>query len=68
MKGLLRVLSIVAAVPLALVPATVRALDIGDQAPDFTLPSTDGKKISLSDFAGKKAVLIEFYGADFAPT
>jgi hypothetical protein len=44
------------------------ALDVGEQAPDFTLPSTIGEKISLSQFRGKTAVLIEFYGADFAPT
>lgn len=43
------------------------ALDVGDQAPDFTLPATTGGKISLSQFRGKKLVLIEFYGADFSP-
>jgi len=43
------------------------ALDIGDQAPDFSLPATTGGKISLSQFRGKKLVLIEFYGADFSP-
>jgi peroxiredoxin len=42
-------------------------LEIGDKAPDFTLPSTTGGKISLSQFRGKKLVLIEFYGADFSP-
>jgi peroxiredoxin Q/BCP len=40
---------------------------VGDKAPDFTLPSTTGEKISLSKFRGKKLVLLEFYGADFAP-
>ena len=44
------------------------ALEVGEQAPDFTLPSTTGEKISLSQFLGKKLVLIEFYVADFAPT
>jgi peroxiredoxin Q/BCP len=44
------------------------ALEVGEQAPDFTLPSTTGEKISLSQFRGKKLVLIEFYGADFVPT
>ena len=44
------------------------ALDVGDKAPEFTLPATTGKKISLSQFLGKKLVLLEFYGADFAPT
>jgi hypothetical protein len=43
------------------------AVDVGDKAPDFTLPSTTGEKITLSQFRGKKLVLIEFYGADFAP-
>jgi hypothetical protein len=43
------------------------AIEVGDKAPDFTLPSTTGKDISLSEFLGKKYVLIEFYGADFNP-
>lgn len=43
------------------------AIDIGDKAPDFTLPSTRGGTISLSQFRGKKLVLLEFYAADFAP-
>jgi hypothetical protein len=44
------------------------AVEVGEKAPDFTLPSTTGKDISLSEFLGKKYVLIEFYGADFDPT
>jgi hypothetical protein len=43
------------------------AVEVGEKAPDFTLPSTTGKDISLSQFQGKRLVLIEFYGADFAP-
>ena len=43
------------------------ALEVGEKAPDFTLPSTTGEKISLSQFQGKQFVLIEFYGVDFAP-
>lgn len=43
------------------------AIDIGDKAPDFSLPATTGGKISLSEFRGKKLVLLEFYGADFSP-
>ena len=30
--------------------------------------ATTGLDIALSDFKGKKWVLLEFYGADFAPT
>jgi hypothetical protein len=37
------------------------ALDVGEKAPDFTLPGTTGEKISLSQFRGNKLVLIEFY-------
>jgi len=44
------------------------ALEVGEQAPDFTLPSTTGEKMSLSQFRGNTAVLIEFYVGDFAPT
>jgi len=43
------------------------ALEVGEEAPDFTLPSTLGENLSLRQFRGKHLVLIEFYGADFAP-
>ena len=43
------------------------ALEVGEKAPDFTLPSTMGGQISLSQFQGKQFVLIEFYGLDFSP-
>lgn len=46
----------------------VTALEIGDKAPDFTLPSTTGKSISLSQFRSKKHVLLEFYINDFGAT
>ena len=44
------------------------AADAGQTAPDFKLPSTMGGDIALSDYRGKKWVLLEFYGADFSPT
>lgn len=39
----------------------------GDLAPDFTLPSTVGDKVTLSDYRGKKNVLLMFYPLDFSP-
>jgi peroxiredoxin Q/BCP len=43
------------------------ALKINDPAPDFELPATNGKKISLRrDLAGKPCVLY-FYPKDFTP-
>jgi len=44
------------------------ALEIGKPVPDFTLPSTAGDKVSLSQFRGQKLVLLEFFGAAWAPT
>ena len=43
------------------------AVEVGEPAPPFTLPSTTGGNISLNDFRDKKWVLLEFYGLDFAP-
>ncbi len=48
-------------------PVVSAALEVGEKAPDFELRSTTGGKIRLSDFAGKKNVLIEFYVMDFHP-
>jgi thioredoxin-dependent peroxiredoxin len=36
-------------------------LKVGDTAPDFTLTDTEGNKVKLSDFKGKKSVVLAFY-------
>lgn len=36
-------------------------LKVGDVAPDFTLLSDEWKKVSLSDYRGKKNVVLAFY-------
>ncbi|MDB4384499.1 redoxin domain-containing protein [Opitutaceae bacterium] len=48
-------------------PAGFRTLEIGDQAPDFTLPGIDGRDYSLSDFAGPD-VLMVFFTSNHCPT
>jgi peroxiredoxin len=40
-------------------------LKVGDEAPDFTLPSTTGQSVKLSDFRGKKNVVLAFFPAAF---
>ncbi len=40
---------------------------IGQRAPDFTLPSLSGETISLSQFKGKKHVVISFVPAAWTP-
>lgn len=42
-------------------------LKVGDPAPDFTLPSVAGKKVSLSDYRGKNNVVISFVPAAWTP-
>ena len=37
---------------------------VGDVAPDFKLPSNDGREVSLSEFAGSKSVVLYFYPKD----
>ena len=39
----------------------------GAEAPDFSLPSTEGKEISLAQFQGKKNVVLYFYPKDNTP-
>jgi len=39
---------------------------VGEQAPDFTLRDQDGEKVSLSDYKGRKVMLV-FYPLDFSP-
>jgi peroxiredoxin Q/BCP len=39
----------------------------GSLAPNFTLPSQSGKKVSLRDFLGKKPVILFFYPKDDTP-
>ena len=41
-------------------PQYSATLNVGDQAPDFKLPGSDGKTHSLSDYKGKTLVLAWF--------
>jgi len=60
--------AIVLALSLIGLTGTAAALEIGDKAPDFNLPSTKEGKFSLSGVAGKKNVIVQFYVLDFTPT
>ncbi len=42
-------------------PPVKTNLKVGDMAPDFTLRATDGKTYKLSDFRGKKNVVLAIY-------
>jgi len=60
--------AIVLALSLIGLPGTAAAVEVGDKAPDFNLPSTKGGKFSLGSLAGKKHLVIQFYEIDFTPT
>jgi peroxiredoxin Q/BCP len=40
---------------------------VGDQAPDFTLPSQMGDNVTLSEYFGKKNIVLYFYPKDESP-
>ena len=44
------------------------SLSVGQAAPDFTLKDQSQKEVKLSDFAGKKKVVLVFYPLDWSPT
>jgi peroxiredoxin len=48
-----------------LVEPKLTNLRVGDAAPDFTLNSTQGGRVTLSDFRGKNMVVLAFYPAAF---
>jgi peroxiredoxin Q/BCP len=43
-------------------------IEIGSKAPDFTLNSHFGVPFTLSEFVGKRHVLLVFYPLDWTPT
>ena len=44
------------------------AISVGAAAPDFTLKDQSQKEVRLSDFRGKKNVVLVFYPLDWSPT
>jgi mycoredoxin-dependent peroxiredoxin len=44
------------------------SIAVGSVAPDFTLRDQSQKEVKLSDFAGKKNVVLVFYPLDWSPT
>lgn len=62
MKLLRHLLAVSTLAALALGAASAQTkLKVGDTAPDFTLPSSAGKPVRLSDYQGKKNVVLAFY-------
>jgi peroxiredoxin Q/BCP len=45
--------------------AAAKAPGVGDVAPAFSLPGSDGKSHSLADFKGKQAVVLAWFPKAF---
>jgi peroxiredoxin len=41
---------------------------VGEAAPDFTLPATIGEQVTLSQYRGYKRVVLAFYVLDWTST
>jgi peroxiredoxin Q/BCP len=52
-------------VGLLIVPMARAELKVGDPAPEFRLPGSDGKMYQLADFRGERAVVIAFFPKAF---
>ncbi len=62
MKHKLRAAAVLVVLALASpLAAQAATLKVGDKAPDFTLLGTDWKPVKLSDFLGKKNLVLAFY-------
>ena len=47
--------------------APARALEVGQKAPDFTLPGSKGQPVKLSDLTAKGAVVLYTFIQAFTP-
>ena len=48
-----------------LLATSTLAINVGDKAPDFVMHSTVGETVRLSEYQGRKAVLMFFFPAAF---
>jgi peroxiredoxin Q/BCP len=60
-----RIISVIMAVATATVLSMAEPLKVGDDAPNFEMKGSDGKTYKLSDFKGKKPVVIAWYPKAF---
>jgi peroxiredoxin len=57
--------TVLVSIGLWMVPMPAPAVEVGQQAPDFLMHSTMGETVRLSDYQGKKNVMLFFFVAAF---
>jgi thioredoxin-dependent peroxiredoxin len=55
------VATLLIAIVVLLTPLPAKALNVGDKAPDFLAFSTIGETVHLSDYQGKKNIMLFFF-------
>ena len=65
MRSLLRAAALAATFGICATAMSAEELKVGDEAPPFELKGSDGKTYKLSDFKGKKAVIVAWYPKAF---
>jgi peroxiredoxin Q/BCP len=65
MRERITVLATVLSISLCLSPLPASAVNVGDKAPDFLMHSTAGETVQLSQYLGRKHVLLFFFVAAF---
>lgn len=66
--GMKRIAALICMGVLMFGTSAIKAADmpkVGDPAPDFSLQGSDGKTYKLSDFKGKKAVVVAWFPKAF---
>ena len=48
--------------------AQAQTVKVGDKAPAFSIPSSNGKPVALADYLGKSSVVLFFYIGAFTDT
>ena len=66
-RDMTRVLAL-SALAVMILAGTAGALEVGQKAPDFSLPGPDGKPVKLSELTAKGPVVIYTFVAAFTPT
>lgn len=62
-----RIISLLTIASAATILAVAAPLKVGDDAPNFSMKGSDGKTYQLSDFKGKKPVVIAWFPKAFTP-